>query len=606
MASVVSILVSARSTTASAFSATTRQVATLGRAVNRLSLQFRQQTVQTARLAGAYQDANGQWRAANGQFITMNRAVRTHTTLLGHAVNATRRLGRLAGTAFRSMGKAALDALPGIIAMGVKIAAITSLAVAALGAIGNIIPAIMLVVPAGMAAGAALAVFKLALNGVGDALKAGLSGDTEEFEKALKKLSPAAQSAVRTMVDLRGEWTRVKAFTQEAFFTGFRDDVIKVSRALEPLARVWLPRIAAAFAAARTKVANFLALWQTKTDLEGIFRNVERAIKGVLKVAVPLLQIITDIGSVAAPRLADGAESLGEMAQKAADWVREMRNSGQLMQWLDKAIENLNILKQIGKNIGDMFTAIFKGASDEGQTFLENIEEFTRATAEWMHSADGQSWIDNAASIGAALADLAAAFNFVADVSRGMQLILDTVFKAILAMVFSWASGLLGAMAIAFGWIPGLGPKLKQAAKEFEEFRDRANAATEGIRKNFDVTIRYRTIGNTGIGLKGSEQQSTYSSGIGGRAAGGMARGLKWVGERGRELIDMSQGRVYSNATSERMAAQASGGGGSVTVLLSVAPTSGTGNQFAEMFNWALKNNHIQLTAGGQRVRLAT
>jgi len=40
---------------------------------------------------------------------------------------------------------------------------------------------------------------------------------------------------------------------------------------------------------------------------------------------------------------------------------------------------------------------------------------------------------------------------------------------------------IINAAAKAFGWVPGIGPKLKAAAEEFNKFRDKANAALGGL-----------------------------------------------------------------------------------------------------------------------------
>lgn len=54
-------------------------------------------------------------------------------------------------------------------------------------------------------------------------------------------------------------------------------------------------------------------------------------------------------------------------------------------------------------------------------------------------------------------------------------------FKFIADLWFTVVGALVNGAASAFGWVPGLGGKLKGAAKKFNEFRDEVNAALSGI-----------------------------------------------------------------------------------------------------------------------------
>jgi hypothetical protein len=138
-----------------------------------------------------------------------------------------------------------------------------------------------------------------------------------------------------------------------------------------------------------------------------------------------------------------------------------------------------------------------------------------------------------------------------------------------------WAVAVTSAARIAFGWVPGLGPKLDTAAHKAQEFKNKVNKQLDGIH-DVDVTVKIRVAGmnvmaaaidalHTIRGLKGGKA----SGGVIGTAASGGARGgLTLVGEHGPELIDAAPGsQVYSNADSNRMLSQAGGGsGGSIVV----------------------------------------
>ncbi len=86
---------------------------------------------------------------------------------------------------------------------------------------------------------------------------------------------------------------------------------------------------------------------------------------------------------------------------------------------------------------------------------------------------------------------------------------------------------------------------------------------------------------------------------IGGRASGGIASGLTWVGEQGRELVRLPSGsQVYLHGQSEQMAGGTmgrSGGGGPVEVTMHF--TGGTDDDLAQLVMRGVRSGRIQLFA---------
>ncbi len=67
------------------------------------------------------------------------------------------------------------------------------------------------------------------------------------------------------------------------------------------------------------------------------------------------------------------------------------------------------------------------------------------------------------------------------------------ILRILQGLLNTWlgvAGGILHAAAIAFGWIPGIGGKLKAADRAFGRFKDAVNEKINGIIKKVDVTIR--------------------------------------------------------------------------------------------------------------------
>jgi phage-related minor tail protein len=120
-----------------------------------------------------------------------------------------------------------------------------------------------------------------------------------------------------------------------------------------------------------------------------------------------------------------------------------------------------------------------------------------------------------------------------------------------------------GAVA-AFGWIPGIGPKLKAAQNQFHKFAAGVISDIEGIPEQRITTAHveldrgslYATR-DTIARVLGSQVVSVGLNARG-HASGGIAGGLSRVGERGEELIRLPQGSmVYPHANTQLMNQQA-------------------------------------------------
>lgn len=165
--------------------------------------------------------------------------------------------------------------------------------------------------------------------------------------------------------------------------------------------------------------------------------------------------------------------------------------------------------------------------------------------------------------------------NFAIDVfaswKTGVELAVEAVKRAFSGMrkwVVEQLGKILDGAAAALSWVPGVGPKLREAQAKFTAFRRGANAELAKI-KDKKVNVTFETFGTAALNAAADianklAAQGYAHGGITGAANGGMRSGLTMVGERGRELVDLAPGsRVHSNEDTERMLA--GGGGGAFT-----------------------------------------
>ncbi|MFG2330177.1 hypothetical protein ACGFMM_11185 [Streptomyces sp. NPDC048604] len=154
-------------------------------------------------LARFHRDANGRLRDVQGRFLSAGEAARV---MAGDTGSVAPALGDLSSAATDAAGSS--GHLGGVMA---SVAAIAGL---------SLLPALGAVVPMAAGAGLAIGTLKLGFKGVGEA--AALAGeDKKKYAAALKKLSPEARSFTRALVDVKGEFAGIGKSVQRAMLPGF-------------------------------------------------------------------------------------------------------------------------------------------------------------------------------------------------------------------------------------------------------------------------------------------------------------------------------------------------------------------------------------------------
>lgn len=103
--------------------------------------------------------------------------------------------------------------------------------------------------------------------------------------------------------------------------------------------------------------------------------------------------------------------------------------------------------------------------------------------------------------------------------------VVDVVVRTFLTMVGAIVEG----AAKAFGWVPGIGPKLKTAAAEFKKFKDNVNDALDGL-KDKKVSVGVQMV----AGSRAVMSSNSTGGGITREASGGILPG--W--SPGRDIHD--------------------------------------------------------------------
>lgn len=179
------------------------------------------------------------------------------------------------------------------------------------------------------------------------------------------------------------------------------------------------------------------------------------------------------------------------------------------------------------------------------------------------------------------------------EIWKGIKDVTQTVVRVIVNFFLGMVGDMLNAAASAFGWIPGIGPKLKAAAADFTRFRDEVNAALGGIQNKVDINIQGHFYSDV---TPQTLAHGLYTGGIATAASGG-ARGLTWMNERGAELVRLPNGSmVYSHEDSQRMASQSNAQAAqALAVVMQISPS--VDSLFSTMIQKAINNGLITISA---------
>lgn len=230
---------------------------------------------------------------------------------------------------------------------------------------------------------------KVAVSGVGTAIKDAFTGKLDKANAAFKKLSPSAQDFVKDIYDMQGAFKNLKKSVQENFFKPFavftkptiQKSIIPITFGMRGIAK------SAGYAVAQ--ILLFFQSFRGQRLIINAFRAGQNLVDAFTKSIGPLLNGISAVMDVIAPFWYTVTGFLGDLGAKFGKWMQQISDSGQLENWVNMAV---GVLKQLGGIIGQLF-GIFKGlfaviGDNKGLTpFLTFLQEVNK----WVNSTEGQA-----------------------------------------------------------------------------------------------------------------------------------------------------------------------------------------------------------------------
>ncbi|GAA2218856.1 hypothetical protein GCM10010104_04700 [Streptomyces indiaensis] len=380
----------------------------------------------------------------------------------------TERPQRLTGIIGRlgSVAGSAVGALSGVGKAAAGIGAAVPLAAGLVQTLANVAPAAGVAVTGMAAVQLASGAVKLAAVGMDDALSAALDpSKAAEFSEALEKLSPEAAKFATAVRDAAPALRDMQQAVQNEVFRGLAGELERTGAKVLPVLRTNLVSSGTALndmAKGVSTSARELAEDGTLGKALGSASKGLHNLSGVPGIVVKGLGQIAAAAGPSFERLTAGAataaQGIGERLSKAFE-------SGAMQAAIERAIDLIGDLVEVGGNIGQIIGGIFNAVPEGGGGLVGTLQQVTQAIADIVNTEGVQSGLrslfETMGTLGSTVAPLLAsalaavapvltalgppAQTLIAALGDALQPIITALGPVLVAMARE-----IGAVAVAF------------------------------------------------------------------------------------------------------------------------------------------------------------
>lgn len=277
--------------------------------------------------------------------------------------------------------------LPTLIGLAVELVAALTPAVAALAG------ALPVAISAAIASGVTLA---LVFHGVGDALKNAFDpARAQQFNEAMKKLSPGARQFVREIQGLHPAFKQLQLDVQNVFFNQLEGTLTRVGRTLLPTLHRGLVGLSVDLGKMTDNFLSAFGSARSQTNIAAIFTAAHEALKPFIPALGHLVGAFLSISAAAGPFFVQLSGGFAHLLQLFAAFINEAADSGALAKFFDDA---LVILRQFGALLGSVFdlvTSLIAALQADGAQALGFLTTLIGQLAAFFATAEGKEMLAN-------------------------------------------------------------------------------------------------------------------------------------------------------------------------------------------------------------------
>jgi hypothetical protein len=365
-----------------------------------------------------------------GFFSTIGSFFKDAFSQAGQAASSIGGIGSQIGGAFSKIGD-----IGGEVGSVLKIAAFAVLIPVVLQLAGAVVQlgAAIFALPAAIGvAAAAIVPLIIAFQGFGEAVSAGLSGDVDKFNEALKKLSPSAAAVAKEVVKLGPVFSRLKKTVQEAFFDPLVGVVGPALTIFLNSVTPGLAKVSHALGELGATLLSYLSDEQVLGDLNDLFATTARIVAGLEGPLGRLFGAFFGVLQTGLPFVERFFAAVGSGIDKFVGWLAKIQGDGTLARWLNRASHLLGTIVGLAKDLGVYLITLFGGEiGDNGTEFLDTFREKLQDLLTYIQSPDGKESIHN---LGVLLKWVGNIFLFLISTEPAMLRGLNAFFNAVRAL----------------------------------------------------------------------------------------------------------------------------------------------------------------------------
>lgn len=235
----------------------------------------------------------------------------------------------------------------------------------------------------------------IAFKGFGEAVGAGLSGDVEKFNEALKGLAPSARAVAREFVSLGPMLKQIKQSVQGAFFAPLVGAIKPLATTLLPMLNTGLSLVASSLGRVFAGFLDLLASDDIVADLRQLFEATARIVDrfgpslvnlfgtffGIMEKGLPWVERFFDV-------IAGGIDSF-------SGWLSDLQSGNTLESWLTRAWDIGKKLWTVLRELGAYAVTLLSAFGDEGTDTLNGVGDALKRMNDYLKSDDGAETLHN-------------------------------------------------------------------------------------------------------------------------------------------------------------------------------------------------------------------
>jgi len=361
------------------------------------------------------------------------------------------------------VGTALLTVAKGITLLGAAGGALQVIG-GTVGALAQLAPLALLLPGALLAGAAAMATFKVATAGFGDALKAGLSGDMAKFAEATKGMAPAMQDAVKAVVAFKPQLDDLKKTVQGNFWQGFSAEITKLGKSLLPILKQGMGDIATNLGAIGREALKAANTPFFQGAVGRILANTALALGNMKPALANVLTGFVSLGDVGARFLPRIGAAITDITAAFKGWVQANDEvGGTIDRLIAGAIQGFKDLFGIITNVAAIGVSIFTGLGASMESPLATLRDLTGQLRDFLRTAEAQE-------------GLKALGEILSEAGSALKEIFLAAIKELLPTIKELAPGIKaliqGFKDFALDLIHTVGPALRDVGKFMAEHKD--------------------------------------------------------------------------------------------------------------------------------------